>query len=1196
MRKVLTFLTFLFTVLGLHAESKFYFAEQKIKPGETKQVELNLLNEAVCEGFQLKITLPAGLSFVEDEEEEDYIVKTSRTPKKFNVVTELKAAGELNLVGYFSSGTSTIAAGDGAILHVLVKAAEDASLGTGKITISNAQINLEGNVNVNPATTEFDFDIYGQVTVTPVSADETQGTVSGGGVDLDSADPVTVKAVPATGYKFVGWYDGETQVSTDAEYTFKPSKTITLTAKFEILKFTIKFFQEDGTTQIGESLVLDYNAAITAPTAPTKEGYKFAGWDPTVPATALADGSYKATFTINKYKVKFVKDDGTTVVKEEELEYGKAITAPTAPEKEGYTFKAWDPVVDATVPAKDVTYKATYTVNQYTVKFLHPKDNSEILSEVLDYGAAITAPTTVAEWYKGWALESDLATQVEVAATVPANDLTYVAFFETTMYKITYKVEGQEDIVKQVGFEYALPEDPTPEVEGYTFDSWTWKDAAGTDLAKPTTMPDKDLVATATLFIKTNTVKFFEEDGTTQIGSDFTGEYNSAITAPTAADKTGWSFVGWTVVGGDGTVLEDVTKIPGDNTGYKAVYEINKYYVTWKVDGEVLHVDTLEYGATIVAFDAQKEGYTFKGWEDYPTTVPADNVDVTGTFTINQYTVAFVTLKEDGSVDKTIKTDTQDYATDIVAPDATDATVAAELEKDGWIFMGWALDANPDSVVTVAATVPANDLTYVAYYVPNIVYVHYVVEGDTIVSKEVEYKAALPTDTIPGQEGYTFSGWTWKLADGTALTEKPDAMPAQDVVAEGSFIINQYVITFIADGVVVKTDTLDYATDIVAPEAPEKRGHDFVGWDGLLATVPAYDAYFYAYYEARTYNVTYKVDGEEYAVVALLYGDNITAPAPEKEGYTFSGWEGLPEQMPARNVTATGSFIINQYNVTFMDGETVVKTEALDFGAEIVAPEAPAKDGYEFVGWKGLVETVPAYDVTFDALYAEIGEVDIDPIEEKTEVTFADELKGDDGEVVSLTNVVVNQTYYNFDPTANDGYDATEECLVLNTTTSDTQMNEVVATELGSTEMAAAFSGIIFAVNGEGKIEIDCQTFGLTSLAVKIGTELATAFKQNDRGVTEVAYNVTVDTYVYIYATLNAPAAAQQRRAVAAGTDALKIWSINIVPGEEFPVGVSAIREAIEQGGCYTIDGRKLNDVPKQKGIYIINGKKVMLR
>ena len=58
-----------------------------------------------------------------------------------------------------------------------------------------------------------------------------------------------------------------------------------------------------------------------------------------------------------------------------------------------------------------------------------------------------------------------------------------------------------------------------------------------------------------------------------------------------------------------------------------------------------------------------------------------------------------------------------------------------------------------------------------------------------------------------------------------------------------------------------------------------------------------------------SYTLTYMVDGEIYHTESLHYGASITAPEPPtKEGYTFTGWKGLPETMPAQNIVVTGSF------------------------------------------------------------------------------------------------------------------------------------------------------------------------------------------------------------------------------------------------------------------------------------------------
>lgn len=58
-----------------------------------------------------------------------------------------------------------------------------------------------------------------------------------------------------------------------------------------------------------------------------------------------------------------------------------------------------------------------------------------------------------------------------------------------------------------------------------------------------------------------------------------------------------------------------------------------------------------------------------------------------------------------------------------------------------------------------------------------------------------------------------------------------------------------------------------------------------------------------------SYTLTYMVDGEVYKTFTIEYGTTITAEAePTKEGYTFSGWSEIPETMPARDVTVEGSF------------------------------------------------------------------------------------------------------------------------------------------------------------------------------------------------------------------------------------------------------------------------------------------------
>ena len=111
------------------------------------------------------------------------------------------------------------------------------------------------------------------------------------------------------------------------------------------------------------------------------------------------------------------------------------------------------------------------------------------------------------------------------------------------------------------------------------------------------------------------------------------------------------------------------------------------------------------------------------------------------------------------------------------------------------------------------------------------------------------------------------------------------------------------------------------------------------------------------------YTLTYIVDGVEYKTATIAYGSAITPETePTKEGYTFSGWSWIPKKMPAEDVVVTGSFTVNSYTVTFMDGDKVLYTEKVNYGETIPIPEIKYKYGLVYK-WLDVPETMPAHDV-----------------------------------------------------------------------------------------------------------------------------------------------------------------------------------------------------------------------------------------
>ena len=121
-------------------------------------------------------------------------------------------------------------------------------------------------------------------------------------------------------------------------------------------------FDTNGGSTIAP-ITQDYGTAITAPADPTKTGYTFAGWTPAIPATMPAENmTIKAKWTVNQYTLTFDTNGGSAIAPITQ-DYGTAITAPADPTKTGYTFAGWTPAIPTTMPAENLTVTAQWRYN-----------------------------------------------------------------------------------------------------------------------------------------------------------------------------------------------------------------------------------------------------------------------------------------------------------------------------------------------------------------------------------------------------------------------------------------------------------------------------------------------------------------------------------------------------------------------------------------------------------------------------------------------------------------------------------------------------------------------------------------------------------------------------------------------------------------------------------------------------------------
>lgn len=192
----------------------------------------------------------------------------------------------------------------------------------------------------------------------------------------------------------------------------------------------------------------------------------------------------------------------------------------------------------------------------------------------------------------------------------------------------------------------------------------------------------------------------------------------------------------------------------------------------------------------------------------------------------------------------------------------------------------------------------------------------------------------------------------------------------EDIKIVVSFNINKYVITYILDGTEYKTYELEFGSTVIPEDDPaNKEGYTFSGWVGIPETMPAHTVIVNGAYIPNKYTLLYIVDGAEYKSYEVEYGTAIEPePTPEKEGYTFSGWTAIPETMPSHAVVITGTFSINSYKLTYMIDDKVYKETMHEYGATIT-PEPQPEGDYQTFEWTDLPQTMPAHDVTVYANY-----------------------------------------------------------------------------------------------------------------------------------------------------------------------------------------------------------------------------------
>ena len=419
-----------------------------------------------------------------------------------------------------------------------------------------------------------------------------------------------------------------------------------------------------------------------------------------------------------------------------------------------------------------------------------------------------------------------------------------------------------------------------------------------------------------------HSVTFVDYDGT--VLSAQSVAHGSAAIEPTAPEREGYAFIGWD---------KDFSNVTEDMT-VTAQYSANSYSITYTINGEEYTAQTYEFGAVVSAPEyTVPEGHTFSGW-NIPETMPAENLVLDAALTVNSYSITYTINGEEYTAQ------TYEFGAAVSAPEYT--------VPEGHTFSGW----------DIPETMPAENLVLDAALTVNSYSITYTINGEEYTAQTYEFGAAVsaPEYTVP--EGHTFSGWNI-----------PETMPAENITLNAELTVNEYTVTYNINGEIYAIQVYAYGEEVFAPAYDVPDHFTFSGWD-TPATMPAENIVLDAtLVEDGKYTVSFMVDGETYFTFTGYEGDVITVPEnPEKLGYTFDAWDGMPEDgvLPAANITVTAVWSVNTYTITYTVNGEEYTAQTYEFGAAVSVPEYTVPEGYTFSGWS-VPETMPAEDLVVDA-------------------------------------------------------------------------------------------------------------------------------------------------------------------------------------------------------------------------------------
>lgn len=780
---------------------------------------------------------------------------------------------------------------------------------------------------------------------------------------------ISLNPLSIDGYDFTGWFTEENGAGHKiSEIDSLEFIDYTLYAHFTLSEYTISYNLNEGTLSTPNPTSYTIESEDITLNNPTKEHYTFLGWtslDITTPTTtitiehgSMGDKAYTANWQANLYDITFIIE-GVSEVKQFAYntmpDYGSTPTKANT-QFETYSFIGWSPQL--AIVTGNATYTAQFATNisTFTLTLIaKPSAGGNVQGGgTYGYNATISISATANTGYTfdGW-YQGNTPYSPDANTTINGleSDLTLTAKFNLITKTITY--ENTKGATNNNPTSYNITTNNITlkniSTTGYTFLGWFTQLNGGEQVTTITTSTLQNYTLYAHWSTDTYSITYNLNDGDPVSNpTSYTIESESfTLNNPT---KPGYTFLGWTGTG-LATATKNVTIAKGStgDRSYTATWAINKYKLTFIVDGEIWKELDYNYGTenpnpgTPTKTKSEHISYEFSHWTPTITKVTKD-ATYTAVFIehISSYTV---TLQRDSLIPGAIATLTGSGSYEY----GTNVTISATM-KHGYSFVGWYYENGTELSSTSTYTIAnlSSNITLIAkcsYVTREITYLN---TKGAVNNNPTSYNISYGTITLLNlsKEGYTFEGW-YTDANGTGSkvpTINTSTLDNYTLYAHWTPIT--YTISYTLNGGTVSgTNPTSYTIETTSFTLinPTKEGYAFEGWTGTGLSTPtknitiAIGSYgsrnYIANWEVITYTITYNLDDGEIdgsnPTTYTIESATFTLINPTKDGYIFVGWSGTGIVDTSSSVTITkGSTGNREYTAVF---EAIVPTYGTAF-------------------------------------------------------------------------------------------------------------------------------------------------------------------------------------------------------------------------------------------------------------------------